>query len=154
MAYWILKSEPGDFSIEDLAASRDQITFWDGVRNYQARNFIRDSMKSGDLAFFYHSSCAEPGIAGIVEIVGDAYPDETAFDSRDKHFDAASERQNPRWYGRDVRLVRVFETVLTLKKLKQHAGDSLSELRLLKRGNRLSVMPVSEKDWHYILELE
>jgi predicted RNA-binding protein with PUA-like domain len=154
MRYWLLKSEPGEFSIDDLAASPQRSTGWDGVRNYQARNFIRDGMKKGDLAFFYHSSCAEPAIVGIVEISREAYADETAFDSKDKHYDPKSDRQNPRWFAVDVRLQRKLEQPLTLRKLKQHAGHSLSELQLLKRGNRLSVMPVTDNDWHFILELE
>jgi len=154
MNYWLMKSEPGEFSIGDLAASPKGTTFWDGVRNYQARNFMRDQMKKGDLAFFYHSSCAEPAIAGIVEIVREAYPDETAFDPNNKHYDAKSDRANPRWYGVDIRIKRVLKKPLTLAKLKYFAGDRLSELQLLKRGNRLSVMPVSKKDWQFILKLE
>jgi len=154
MSYWLLKSEPGAFSIDDLAASPGRKTAWDGVRNFQARNFMRDGMKKGDLAFFYHSSCAEPGIVGIVEITREAYPDATAFDPGDKHFDGASKPGDPRWYVVDVRLKRKLAEPLTLAKLKQHAGLSLSELRLLKRGNRLSVMPVTAKEWQFILALE
>jgi predicted RNA-binding protein with PUA-like domain len=154
MNYWLLKSEPGEFSIDDLEASPKRTTLWDGVRNYQARNFIRDDMKKGDLAFFYHSSCAEPGIAGIVEITREAYPDDTAFDSSDKHFDPKSKRSEPRWFVVDVRLKRKLKKPLPLAKLKQYAGDSLSELQLLKRGNRLSVIPVAPKDWRFILALE
>lgn len=154
MNCWLLKSEPDEFSIDDLASSPKQTTCWDGVRNYQARNFIRDEMKKGDLAFFYHSSCTEPGIAGIVEITREAYPDDTAFDKNDKHFDAKSARSNPRWYVVDVRLQRRLRKPLTLAKLKQYAGDSLAELQLLKRGNRLSVMPVTPKDWRFVLALE
>ena len=153
MKYWLLKSEPGAFSIDDLAAQPRQTTAWDGVRNYQARNFIRDGMKKGDLAFFYHSSCPEPGIVGVVEITRAGYPDETAFDPDDKHFDPKSERSNPRWYVVDVRLKRKLDNPPTLVKLKQYAGDSLSELQLLKRGNRLSVMPVSPEEWRFILSL-
>jgi predicted RNA-binding protein with PUA-like domain len=151
--HWLLKSEPGTFSIDDLAASPRRATVWDGVRNYQARNFIRDRMKKGDLAFFYHSSCPEPAIVGIVEIAREAYPDETAFDPDDKHFDPKSERNDPRWYVVDVRLKRKLDKPLTLVKLKQYAGDRLSDLRLLKRGNRLSVMPVSPQEWRFILSL-
>jgi predicted RNA-binding protein with PUA-like domain len=154
MNYWLLKSEPGEFSIDDLAASPGQSTFWDGVRNYQARNFIREGMKKGDRAFFYHSSCAEPAIVGIVEITREAYPDVTAFDSKHKHYDAKSEPENPRWFVVDVRLVRQLAQPITLTKLKQGAGDSLSDLQLLKRGNRLSVMPVTPQDWRFILDLE
>ena len=152
--YWLFKSEPGEFSIDDLAASPGKRTFWDGVRNYQARNFMRDDMKNGDLGFFYHSSCDQPGIVGIVEIVREARPDATAFDPDDKHFDPKSDPAQPRWYGVDVRLQRKLKEPLTLEKLKQHAADSLSGLQLLKRGNRLSVMPVAVDDWHFILQLE
>jgi predicted RNA-binding protein with PUA-like domain len=154
VSYWLLKSEPGDFGVDDLAASPACTTAWDGVRNYQARNFIRDGMKTGDRAFFYHSSCPEPGIVGIVEITRDAYPDETAFDPSDKHFDPKSDRDDPRWFVVDVRLQRKFDRTLPLQKLKQHAGDSLSDFQLLKRGNRLSVMPVSNNEWRFILSLE
>jgi predicted RNA-binding protein with PUA-like domain len=154
MNYWLLKSEPAEFSIDDLAASPKRTTFWDGVRNYQARNFMRDDMKKGDLAFFYHSSCALPGITGIVEISREAYPDETAFDQQDKHYDAKSKPSDPTWFVVDVRLKRKLRKPLALAKLKQYAGDSLSALQLLKRGNRLSVMPVAVKDWQFILSLE
>jgi predicted RNA-binding protein with PUA-like domain len=154
MKHWLLKSEPGEFSIDDLAASPGRTTQWDGVRNYQARNFIRDEMKNGDLAFFYHSSCAEPGIVGIVEISREAYPDDTAFDPANKHFDAKSKHDNPRWFVVDVTLERKLDNPVPLVKLKQYAGDSLSNLQLLKRGNRLSVIPVSTRDWKFILSLE
>lgn len=154
MNYWLLKSEPGEFSIDDLAASPGKTTFWDGVRNYQARNFMRDEMKKGDLAFFYHSSCAEPAIVGIVEVVREAYPDATAFDPNDKHFDPKSKTDDPRWFGVDVRLKRKLKNPLKLVKLKQHAGNSLDDLLLLRRGNRLSVMPVAKKDWRFVLSLE
>jgi predicted RNA-binding protein with PUA-like domain len=154
MNYWLLKSEPGEFSIDDLSRCPGRRTAWDGVRNFQARNFMRDDMKKGDLAFFYHSSCAVPGIAGIVEIVRESYPDATAFDPDDKHFDEKSDPSDPRWFVVDVRLKRTLKNPLSLMKLKQYAGDSLSDLQLLKRGNRLSVMPVSSKDWHFILSLE
>jgi predicted RNA-binding protein with PUA-like domain len=154
MNYWLFKSEPGEFSIDDLASSPKRTTFWDGVRNYQARNFMRDEMKVGDLGFFYHSSCPEPGIAGIVEIVSLAYADATAFDRKNKHFDPKSKPDDPRWFGVDVRLKRKFKNILSLAKLKQHAGDSLTDMLLLKRGNRLSVMPVSERAWNFILDLE
>ena len=153
MNYWLLKSEPGEFSIDDLAAAPGKSTFWDGVRNYQARNFMRDDMKKGDLAFFYHSSCAEPAIVGIVEITRAGYPDATALDPDDKHFDPKSTTDDPRWYGVDIRLKRKLKKPLTLAKLRQHAGDSLSDLLLLQRGNRLSVMPVTKKDWQFILDL-
>lgn len=154
MAYWLLKSEPAEFSIDDLARSPGRTTAWDGVRNFQARNFIRDGMKTGDSAFFYHSSCEEPGIAGIVKIMRAAYGDATALDRASAHFDPRSTRDEPIWYVVDVQLERKLACVLTLEKLKQHAASSLSSLPLLKRGNRLSVMPVTERDWNFILALE
>jgi predicted RNA-binding protein with PUA-like domain len=152
--HWLLKSEPSDFSFSDLKRCPDRRTAWDGVRNYQARNFIRDHMAEGDLAFFYHSSCPEPGIAGIVRIASPPYPDETAFDRRDKHFDAASRRENPRWYAVDVRFERELDNPITLRELKQHKDHSLAGLNLLRRGNRLSVMPISAAEWEFILQLE
>jgi predicted RNA-binding protein with PUA-like domain len=154
MAHWLLKSEPSDFSIDDLARAPGQTTAWDGVRNFQARNFIRDGMKKGDLAFFYHSSCADPGIAGIVKIASSAYADATALDRASAHFDPKSTREEPNWYVVDVLLERKLARVLTLEKLKQHAASSLNSLPLLKRGSRLSVMPVTERDWNFILTLE
>jgi len=154
MKYWLFKSEPGEFSIDDLAAAPRKTTFWDGVRNYQARNFMRDEMKKGDLGFFYHSSCKEPAIMGIVEIVREACTDATQFDPDNKHYDPQSTMQDPRWFGVDVRLKNKLKQPLTLVKLRQYAADSLSELLLLKRGNRLSVMPVAEDDWNFIIELQ
>ena len=154
MKYWLLKSEPGEFSIDDLAAAPGKTTFWDGVRNYQARNFMRDEIKKGDLAFFYHSSCERPGIVGIVEIIGAGHPDSTALDPKNKHYDPKSTVEEPRWFGVDVKLKRKLKEPLDLEKLRKYAADSLSELLLLKRGNRLSVMPVAEKDWHFILDLQ
>jgi predicted RNA-binding protein with PUA-like domain len=154
MNYWLFKTEPDTFGIDELAASPGRTTFWDGVRNYQARNFMRDDMKKGDLGFFYHSSCAEPAIVGIVEVRREAYPDATAFDPRDQHFDPKSDPQNPCWYGVDIRLKRKLKNPVTLKKLKQHAAPSLSDMRLLRRGNRLSVMPLAKKEWDFILGLE
>jgi predicted RNA-binding protein with PUA-like domain len=154
MAYWLLKSEPTVFSIDDLARAPGRTTAWDGVRNFQARNFIRDGMKKGDSAFFYHSSCALPGIAGIVKITRAAYGDATALDRASPHFDPRATREEPIWYVVDVRFERKLARVLTLEKLKQHAGSSLKSLPLLKRGNRLSVMPVTERDWNFILALE
>ena len=153
MGYWLLKSEPSEFSIDDLARAPGRTTAWDGVRNFQARNFIRDGMKTGDLAFFYHSSCPEPGIAGIVKITREAYGDSTALDRASANFDARSSSEEPIWYVVDVRLERKLERVLTLEKLKQHAASILSSLPLLKRGNRLSVMPVTKHDWDFILAL-
>ena len=153
MNYWLLKSEPSSFSIDDLAKANRQTSAWDGVRNYQARNFIRDSMKKGDQAFFYHSSCDVPGIAGIANIVKEAYPDSTAFDSAHHHFDADSDPTNPRWFMVDVRLDTKFSRVVTLDELRKHANGKLKELIVLKRGNRLSITPVTKAEWQFILSL-
>jgi predicted RNA-binding protein with PUA-like domain len=154
MNYWLLKSEPSTFSIDDLAAKPKRTTAWDGVRNYQARNMLRDSIKKGDSAFFYHSSCDVPGIAGIVTVVKEGYPDETAFDPKHHHYDVDSRPTDPRWYVIDVKLTRKFANVITLDTLKAHGGKALADMILLRRGNRLSVMPVSKKEWDFILELE
>lgn len=150
--YWLMKSEPGEFSIDDLKARPSKTEPWDGVRNYQARNMIRDEMKPGDQVFFYHSACEEPGIVGIAKIAGKAYPDSTAFDPADKHFDPKSDRENPRWYLVDVKFVRKLTRTISLAELKEHGA--LAEMVLLRRGNRLSVMPVGKTDWDYILALE
>ncbi|MBK9131842.1 MAG: EVE domain-containing protein [Gammaproteobacteria bacterium] len=152
MSYWLLKSEPDVFSIADLARRPGRTEHWDGVRNFQARNYLRDGMRCGDLAFFYHSSCAVPGIAGIVEIVRAGYPDFTALDPGHPHHDPASTPDKPRWYMVDVRLQRSFKHVISLQKLK--ACPALAGMRLLARGNRLSVMPVTAAEWSAILALE
>ena len=150
MAYWLMKSEPTTYSIDDLSQARGKKGFWDGVRNYQARNFLR-SMQPGDLAFFYHSSCKVPGIVGIVQVTHPARPDETAFDPSSHYFDPDSNPQSPRWFGVDFQLVEKFPAILTLTELRDH--PALSELQLLKKGNRLSVMPVSKAQWEVILDL-
>ena len=149
-----MKSEPETFSIDDLRSSPKKTTHWDGVRNYQARNFMRDAMQRGDEAFFYHSNCEEPGIAGVVTIVKTGYPDHTAFDPSDKHYDAESDRETPRWYMVDVRFQRKLRRVITLTELKKHSNGALAGLALLKRGNRLSITPVSAAHWKFILSLE
>ena len=154
MNHWLLKSEPGTFSIDALRKAPKQTTAWDGVRNYQARNMLRDSMKKGDLAFFYHSSCECPGITGIVRIVKDGYPDASAFDPRHHHFDADSKADLPRWFVVDVKFVRKFDRIITLDALRPHAAKALKDFILLRRGNRLSVMPVTQKDWNFVLTLE
>ena len=153
MNHWLLKSEPDSFSIDALRKAPKQTSAWDGVRNYQARNTLRDSMKKGDLAFFYHSSCAVPGIAGIVSVVKEGYPDETAFDPRDHHYDADSERDAPRWFVVDVKLVRRLPRIITLGELREHAKRELSGMVLLRAGNRLSVMPVSLEHWKFITSM-
>ena len=147
-----MKSEPDVFGIEDLVKRPGKTEPWDGVRNYQARNMMRDDMKKGDLAFLYHSNCKDPGIAGIMKIVREGYPDHTAFDAKQKYFDPKSDPENPRWYMVDVRHVRTLKRIITLTELKTH--EELSELLLLRRGNRLSVMPISKTHWDFILSLE
>ena len=147
-----MKSEPDEFSIDDLKASPKQTNMWDGVRNYQARNMIRDEMKKGDKVFFYHSNCAEPGIVGIAKVAREGYPDPTAFDPEDKHYDAKSDPDNPRWFLVDVKYVRKTKRTISLQELKLH--PELEELALVRRGNRLSVMPVSDEHWDFILSLE
>lgn len=153
MQYWLFKSEPDTFSIDDLAASAGKTTAWDGVRNYQARNFIRDQMRVGDQGFFYHSSCAVPGIAGTVTLSKAAYPDYTQFDARHDHFDPDSTPDAPRWYMVDVKLQRKFRRLITLDELRQYQHRQLQELLILKRGNRLSVTPVDPQAWHFIMGL-
>lgn len=154
MAHWLIKTEPSVFGIEDLAAARGRTTGWDGVRNYQARNLIRDSIGKGDEAFLYHSSCDVPGIAGIVRVVRAAYPDRTALDRRNDHYDPASTEADPRWYSFDVQLVRRLKRVITLEDLRHHARGELAGMILLRKGNRLSVMPVDDAHWRFILTLE
>jgi predicted RNA-binding protein with PUA-like domain len=153
MAYWLMKSEPETFSIDDLAASPRKTTHWDGVRNFQARNFMRDEMRRGDLAFFYHSNCAEPGIVGVVKVVKTAYPDFTALDPTDKHYDPDSDPAKPRWYMVDVQFQRKLRRPITLATLREHADRGLKGLALLRRGNRLSITPVSAAHWKFILAL-
>ena len=152
MQYWLMKSEPGEFGIDDLERSDASTECWDGVRNYQARNMMRDQMKKGDLAFFYHSNCATPGIAGIMEIVREGYPDATAFDPEDKHHDPKSDPANPRWFLVDVRFVRKLGRIISLSEMKEQR--SLEGMLLLRRGNRLSITPVSKAHWDCILSLE
>lgn len=152
MGYWLFKSEPDVFGIDDLAAAPGRTDHWDGVRNYQARNFMRDRMKVGDQGFFYHSNTKEPGVVGIVEIVREGYPDHTAFDPEDPHYDPKSDPDNPRWYMVDVKFVRKLERTITLTELKQQ--PELTDLPLVRKGNRLSVMPVEKHHWEFILSLE
>ncbi|MDQ8038186.1 MAG: EVE domain-containing protein [Pedobacter sp.] len=148
MAYWLLKSEPSVFSIEDLKQRKTSL--WDGVRNYQARNFMRE-MKAGDEAFFYNSSCPEPGIVGIMSIARAAYPDPTQFNPESPYYDPKSPSDKPRWDGVDVRFQEAFKTVLPLAEIK--ANTALAELALVQKGSRLSVMPVSASEWKAILKM-
>ena len=152
MNYWLMKSEPDVYGIDHLMVASRKTDTWDGVRNYQVRNMMRDDMKKGDLAFFYHSNCKEPGIAGIMKIVREGYPDHTAFDPKEKYFDPKSDPANPRWYMVDVRFVRKLKRIITLTELKSH--PELEDLPLIRRGNRLSVMPLSKQHWDFILSLE
>ena len=154
MNYWLLKSEPDSFSIDALGKAPKQTTTWDGVRNFQARNMLRDSMKKGDLAFFYHSSCDVPGIAGIVSVVREGYPDVTAFDPKHHHYDADSNKEAPRWFVVELKLKRKLKRAITLDELRKYADKKLKDFVLLRRGNRLSVMPVSKQDWDFVLGLE
>ena len=152
MKYWLLKSEPDAYSIDDLKAQPRRTDHWDGIRNYQARNFMRDQMKVGDQAFFYHSSCAEPGIVGVIKVARRAYPDFTAFDKKSKYYDPKSDPDNPRWFMIDVKFLRKLNRPIPLQELK--AQPRLRNMRLLQRGNRLSILPIESKEWDYILKLE
>lgn len=151
MNYWLMKSEPADYSIDDLGKEPKKTACWDGVRNYQARNFMRDGMKKGDLAFFYHSNCTPPGIIGVVKIVREAYPDFTAWDKKSFHYDSKSTRQNPRWFMVDVKLVKKFPEIISLAQLK--GAPALSSMTITKKGNRLSITPVTKKEWDIILAI-
>lgn len=154
MRHWLLKTEPSTFGIDQLEAAADKTTRWDGVRNYQARNFIRDQIRPGDAAFLYHSSCAQPAIVGIVRVVRGPYADATAFDRRDSHYDSASKRDQPRWFSFDIQLRRRLRHAITLEQLRAHHAAQLSGLILLRAGNRLSITPVEETHWRFILTLE
>lgn len=151
MNYWLLKSEPDAYSIDDLMVAPKKTEHWDGIRNYQARNFMRDDMKINDQAFFYHSSCDEPGIVGIVEVVREAYPDYTALEQKSKYYDPKSSPENNRWVMVDVKFKEKFSRIITLKELKEN--KRLSDMRLVQKGNRLSIMPVTQKEWVSIIAL-
>jgi predicted RNA-binding protein with PUA-like domain len=154
MRCWLMKTEPTSFSVEDLAAAPRRTTAWDGVRNYQARNMLRDQMRRGDRAFLYYSSCEVPGIVAIMQIVKEGYPDPTAFDRKHHHYDPGSDPQNPRWFMVDVQLERRLARTITLPQLRAHARRELAGLVLLRPGNRLSVMAVTAAHWKFILSLE
>jgi predicted RNA-binding protein with PUA-like domain len=148
MKFWLFKSEPSQYGIDDLA--RDGVTAWTGVRNYQARNFMRDAMRPGDRGFFYHSGCAEPGIAGIVEVAKQAYPDPTQFDRKSRYYDSGASRDEPRWLNVDVRFVAK-SRVVGLAKLR--GQKALRNMQVLQRGNRLSITPVTAAEWECIVRL-
>ncbi|MCG6953585.1 MAG: EVE domain-containing protein [Betaproteobacteria bacterium] len=147
MRYWLMKSEPDEFSIDDLLAAPARRSAWSGVRNYQARNFMRDEMKKGDGVLFYHSSCPEPGIAGLAEVASSAYPDETQFDRRSPYYDPKSARESPRWFNVDVRGVKKTR-LIPLAALR--AERALAKMWLLRPGSRLSITPVSAAEWRTI----
>ncbi|MGY0627346.1 MAG: EVE domain-containing protein [Paraglaciecola chathamensis] len=149
MQYWLFKTEPDAFSIDDLAARPNQTEHWDGIRNYQARNFLRDQVKQGDKVFIYHSSCKEVGIAGLAEVVKEAYPDHTQFDPESHYYDPKSSPENPRWVMVDVTFIEKFPDVLALKKIK--TMPEISEVGLVKKGHRLSIMPVNEQEFSALL---
>ncbi len=150
MNYWLMKSEPDECSIDDLACAPGQMVPWIGVRNYQARNFMRDAMRMGDGVLFYHSSCPQPGIAGLAEVCSTAYPDASQFDVNSPYFDPKSKPEAPRWLHVDVRFVSKTR-LLGLAEMRQHA--SLASMRVLQAGNRLSITPVSPEEWQAVLAL-
>ncbi|WP_373078740.1 EVE domain-containing protein [Zhongshania sp.] len=152
MAYWLMKSEPDTFSLDDLSKRPKGTEHWDGVRNYQARNMMRDQMKVGDKVFFYHSSCPQPGIAGIAEVVREAYPDDSAQNPESRYFDPKASPENPRWFMVDVRFERKFKRLIPLAELK--AEPALGEMLLVQKGSRLSIMPVTPEEWRQILSME
>ena len=150
MHYWLFKSEPDTFGIDDLYRKPKKTEHWDGVRNYQARNMLRDQIKVGDKAFFYHSNCKPPGIVGIMEVVKSGYPDPSALNPESKYYDPLATPVNPRWFMVDVKFIKKFPQIITLEQLKDHSG--LRQLPVARKGNRLSITPVNEKEWNIILE--
>jgi predicted RNA-binding protein with PUA-like domain len=148
MRYWLMKSEPSVYGIADLA--RDKHTAWTGVRNYQARNFMRDDMRPGDPVLFYHSSCDEPGIAGIAKVSRAAYPDATQFERKSRYYDAASRRDEPRWFNVDIAFVKK-TPLISLAELRRH--PALANMQVLRRGNRLSITPVEPSEWKFLMKL-
>jgi predicted RNA-binding protein with PUA-like domain len=149
MSYWLMKSEPDECSIDDVLASPARKTPWSGVRNYQARNFMRDRMRVGDGVLFYHSSCPQPGIAGIAEVASAPYPDASQFDRKSDYYDPKSPKENPRWFNVDVRALRK-TPLIPLAEIRKH--KPLAKMVLLRPGNRLSITPVTAAEWRYIVE--
>jgi predicted RNA-binding protein with PUA-like domain len=152
MRYWLFKSEPETFGIDHLQKKPKKTEHWDGVRNYQVRNLLRDEIKVGDKAFFYHSSCTPPGIAGVVEIVKAGYPDFSALNPESKYYDPKSTTENPRWFMVDVRFEKKFKHFITLEEIKQN--PALDKMVVVRKGSRLSITPVTEKEWKTILKME
>ena len=149
MAFWLMKSEPAEVSIDDLAAAPGKSVAWFGVRNYQARNFMRDQMKVGDNVFFYHSSCDEPGIAGLATVSKLAYPDATQFDPKSKYFDAKATKANPRWFNVDVKFAKKTR-LMSIQELRDY--PELTSMRILQKGNRLSITPIEPSEWDFIID--
>ena len=149
--YWLFKSEPKEFSLDDLKKSKNRTSFWDGVRNYQARNFLRDEIKKGDGVLFYHSSSDPLAVVGHCEVVKEGYPDHTQFDSHNEHYDPKADQKNPTWFMVDIKLVKDFKNPATLEQIK--ANPKLKRMKLIQRGQRLSVMPVSKAEWDEILKM-
>lgn len=145
-----MKSEPSEFSIDDLKNSPNKTEAWDGVRNYQARNMMRDELKENDLVFFYHSNCKIPGIAGVMTVVREGYPDQTAFDPKDKHYDPKSKQDKPTWYHVDVKFKYKLKRIISLSELRTY--KQIKDMRILQKGNRLSITPVTKAQWDFILE--
>lgn len=151
MRYWLFKSEPDHFSYQALLAAKDQTTFWHGVRNYQARNLLRDEIKNGDGVLFYHSNCDQPAVIGTAKVVREGYPDHTQFDRKSDYYDADAKKDEPRWYMVDIKAERALARPVTLEEMRD--VPALEEMKLLKRGMRLSVQPVTEREWNTILKL-
>jgi predicted RNA-binding protein with PUA-like domain len=149
--YWLFKSEPSCYSFEDLRKERGGKACWDGVRNYQARNFLRDEVRKGDGVLFYHSNCPEPGVVGIAEVVSEPYPDPTQFDPKSEYYDPQATRAKPRWWSVDIRAVRAFRVPVSLKQMRETPG--LEGMWVLRKGSRLSVTPVSRAEWEILLKL-
>lgn len=151
MRYWLFKSEPDCFSIDDLRSRRNSVEHWDGVRNYQARNMLRDEVKNGDEVLFYHSNCNPPGIIGVATVVKEGYPDFTAWDINSEHFDPKSTKEKPLWYMVDVKFKQKFSRLISLDELKRN--PALENMRILRKGNRLSITPVSQSEWQAMMKM-
>jgi predicted RNA-binding protein with PUA-like domain len=149
--YWLFKSEPSEFSWDDLKKSKDQTTFWDGVRNYQARNFLRDEIKKSDGVLFYQSSTDPLAVVGYCEVVKEGYPDHTQFDPKNDHFDPKAKKDSPTWFMVDIKLVKEFKQSITLESIK--ANPKLKNMKLIQRGQRLSIQPVTKNEWEEILRI-